>query len=83
LICMCFHGVSRREPHEAWARRQNGKVRSYKGYNYLINEEIKMAQRQPKKVGEYDRPTPTSRALPITIGIIVLIIVILLAIYFL
>ena len=42
-----------------------------------------MAQRQPKKVGEYDRPTHTSRALPITIGVIILAIVILLAIYFL
>jgi hypothetical protein len=42
-----------------------------------------MAQRQTKKVGEYNRPTPSSRALPIMIGIIILIILILLAIYFL
>jgi hypothetical protein len=41
-----------------------------------------MAQRQPKKVGVYNRLTHTSKTLPITISVIVLIILILLAIYF-
>jgi len=41
-----------------------------------------MTQKQPKKVGVYNRLTHTSKALPITIGIIMLIILTLLAIYF-
>jgi hypothetical protein len=39
-----------------------------------------MAQQQPKKVGKYARPAHTSRALPIVIGVIVLILLIILAI---
>jgi hypothetical protein len=41
-----------------------------------------MAKRQSKKVGVYNRLTHTSKALPIVISIIVLVILILLAIYF-
>src|SRR5687767_4793821 len=39
---MCFHGVSRGEPHEAWARRQNGKVRILlsRGYFEAVSTEF-------------------------------------------
>lgn len=42
-----------------------------------------MAQNRSRKVGEYDRPTHVSRTSPIMIAVIVLVILAILAFFFL